>query len=246
MESAIIIFHKNALTYYKHRWIKKCLETIRDQTYQNFDIFEISYGDSKNECSIIKYFNIMTDKKLYYWNKPMKDHSYAMNFLLDKVFLKHKYKYCFNINIDDYYDLKRFEIQIKTINKLKVDLVSSNFYYIQESDDNNDKIILKKDVAYEFISLKKKSLERQLLEENIYLKRELIKNNQNLIAHPCVCYTSLFWRIMKKYPHTVPKEDIDLFKKSLIKGLQIHINRKFLLYYRIHNNQIMMNKDKHS
>ena len=95
MDSAVIIFHKNALSYYKHEWLLKCLESIEEQTYQKFDIFDLSYGsDLTTECSILKYFNKLQNKKQNYFKKPMKDHSYAINFLLYKVFSKNtKYKY---------------------------------------------------------------------------------------------------------------------------------------------------------
>jgi len=235
MESAVIIYHKNALNYCKHEWLIKCLDTIEKQTYQNFDIFEVSYGDKPDECSIVKHFNKIQNNKLFYFHKPMKDHSYAMNFLLNKVFAKNtSYKYCFNINIDDFYDLTRFERQIKIIRKLKYDITSSQMLYVDEKNKPIKKIDY---LAYNFVSPKKELLKNQIKKEQEYIKGQFLRNH-NIIAHPCVCYTRRFWKIMGPYPNIIPREDMILFKKSALNPkIKIHISKKFLLYYRIHENQ---------
>ena len=165
----------------------------------------------------------------------MKDHSYAMNFLLDKIFSKDtKYKYCFNINVDDYYDITRFERQIKIIKKLNYDLVSSNMIYINEKNEKIKKIDY---LSYNFVSPKKIPLQKQIKKEQEYIKEQFDKNH-NVIAHPCVCYTRRFWELMRPYKHVLPREDLEIFKRaSNNKNIKIHITKKCLLYYRIHNNQ---------
>jgi len=235
MESAVIIYHKNALNYCQHRWLIKCLDTIENQTYKNFDIFEVSYGNTEDECSIIKHFNKLNNHKLFYFHQPMKDHSYAMNFLLNKVFAKDTtYKYCFNINIDDFYDLSRFERQVQIIKKLNYDAVSSNMIYV---DKNNNKIKDINYLAYTFVSPKKIALQTQIQKEQEYIKNEFSKNH-NIVAHPCVCYTRRLWELAGPYENKVPVEDLLFFKKiSDDKRLKIHIMKKPLLYYRIHTNQ---------
>lgn len=229
--AAVIIFHKNALNYYNNRWLEKCLDSIENQTYQKFDIFEIAYGDNKdNEVSLLKYFNKMTNKKKYFYKKKFKDHSYAMNFLINKVF-DMQYKYCFNINIDDYYHNSRFQRQIDVINKLDYDLVSAQMYYVNEED----KIINKLDhLAFTFN--KKESLKKQIKKEQEYIKKEL-NNNHNLIAHPCVCFTKKFWEKVGPYENKVPIEDLELCKKGISLNMKMHVSKKFLLYYRIHELQ---------
>ena len=243
MESAVIIYHKNALTFYKHEWLIKCLDTIEKQTYKSFDIFEVSYGDNSNpehpEQSIVKYFNKIQKNKLFYFHKKMKDHSYAMNYLLDKVFKEHNYKYCFNINIDDYYDLTRFENQIKIIKKLNYDVVSSQMIYINEKNKEIKKI---KHLAYTFN--KTENIEEQIKKEQKFIKKEF-QRNHNIIAHPCVCYTKRFWKLVGPYPNKIPREDLILFKRASCNNkIKMHISKKFLLYYRIHNSQTTMHERK--
>jgi len=236
MESAVIIFHKNALTYCKHDWIIKCLDSIQDQTYQDFDVFEVAYGDNKDERSILKYFNKLQDKNIHFFKNPSKDHSYAMNFLLDKVFKENDYKYCFNINIDDYYHTSRFSVEIQLIKRFNYDLVSSNMYYIDEDNNVMPNINLK--LGYKFVSTKKIPIQEQLKKEQDFIVNEFNRDH-NIIAHPCVCYTKRFWNLVGPYKHVVPKEDLEIFKRAALdKRINIHITRKKLLYYRIHNNQI--------
>jgi len=244
MESAVIIYHKNALNYCQHRWLKKCLDTIEKQTYQNFDVFEVTYGDKPDEQSIVKYFNKLQDKKLFYFHEPMPDHSYAMNFLANKVFAEGtSYKYCFNINIDDFYDLTRFERQIKIIKKLKYDLVSSNMWYVDEED--NVKLHLKH-LAHRFVSTKKIPLKKQIELEQDYIKKEFLKNH-NIISHPCVCYTRRFWRKVGPYKHIVPREDMLLFREAALNpDIKMHIAQKCLIYYRIHNTQTVSEESRNN
>lgn len=233
MKSAVIIYHKNALNYYEHRWLIKCLDSIEQQTYTKYDIFEVAYGsDIKNEVSIIQYFNKLTDKKLFFFKNEMKDHSYAMNFLINKVFKTgSSYEYCFNINIDDYYNPQRFERQIGIIEKLKYDVVSSQMFYINE----NDEIINKIDkLAFTF--KKNQSITKQIIEEQKYIRKEFNKNH-NIIAHPCVCFTRNFWEKIGPYKNIVPREDLDIFKRAINSRIKTHISKSFLLYYRIHTNQ---------
>lgn len=243
MESAVIIYHKNALNYCQHRWLEKCLDTIEKQTYQDFDVFEVTYGDRPDEQSIVKYFNKMEDKKLFYFHKVMKDHSYAMNFLLNKVFANDTtYKYCFNINIDDFYDVTRFERQVQIIKKLKYDVVSSQMIYVNENDEETNRLDY---LAYSFVSPKKMKIKKQIALEQAYIKKEF-KKNHNIMAHPCVCYTRRFWKIVGPYKNIVPREDMLLFKDAALNSkIKMHITKKFLLYYRIHESQTV-SKERNS
>lgn len=122
MKLAVIIFHKNSLGY-PSGWISKCLNSIRNQTYKDFDVFELDYGNE--------------GIKLYagsiFYSLKMDDHAQAHNFLLDEVFSR-GYDGAFNVNIDDYYATDRFEKQIPYLEK-GYDVISSNFYNID--DDGN-------------------------------------------------------------------------------------------------------------
>lgn len=119
MKVAVIIFHKKIDNYPPH-WIKQCLDSIKNQTYKDFDVFEIDYGGE--------------DKQAYegsnFESKKMSTHAHAHNYLLDKVF-KLKYDCAFNVNVDDYYTRDRFEKMLPAIEK-GYDLVSSDFFRVNQ------------------------------------------------------------------------------------------------------------------
>lgn len=124
MKIAVILFHKN-VDRYPRKWIDKCIESIKLQTYPNFTVFELDYGG--------------TAKQVYHGSnfesKKLQNHAEAHNYLLDKVFAL-GYDYAFNCNVDDYYDLNRVERQLRYL-KIGYDVVSSNFLRV----DENDKIL---------------------------------------------------------------------------------------------------------
>jgi hypothetical protein len=164
-------------------------------------------------------------KPLYFWAIPMKNHAFAMNFLLDKAFTDMNYDYVFNVNVDDYYHLERFERELRTIESPSVDLVSSNFAYIQEDETQND-------ITTNVI--------------NVYnvggrnfagLSHTILQEDTNLIAHSSVCFKKSFWRKFPElcYHDELPREDIELWKRALRHKMQFKVLPDVLLYYRENN-----------
>ena len=121
LKVAVIIFHKHSYKY-NPTWIAKCLASIKNQTYKQFDVFEVDYGGEHTQLYAGSNFAS---------TNHLKDHAEAHNWLLDKVFSL-GYDCAMNVNIDDIYTLDRFEKQIAAI-KEGYDVVSSNFFHINES-----------------------------------------------------------------------------------------------------------------
>lgn len=121
MKSAVIIFHKQAYRY-PARWVTKCIQSIQNQTYNKFDVYELDYGGEHTQLYPGSSFASTTS---------IKDHAEAHNWLLDKVF-KLGYDCAFNLNIDDHYSFDRFEKQLPFIEQ-GFDVISSNFYHIDEN-----------------------------------------------------------------------------------------------------------------
>ena len=88
MKASCILYHSNIMSIYKERWIKQCIKTIKDQTYQDFDVFELNYGDDNTKLS--ELYDVGGNKHFYEKIK-MNNHAEAMNYLIDKVFLEEKY-----------------------------------------------------------------------------------------------------------------------------------------------------------
>ncbi len=122
LKAAVIIFHKNVQNYPK-KWIDECIESIKIQTYQNFDVFEVDYGGSNQQIYPGSNFE----------SREFDNHAEAHNYLLDKVFALN-YDCAFNVNVDDIYAVDRFEKQIACMEE-GCDVVSSNYYNINENGE---------------------------------------------------------------------------------------------------------------
>lgn len=122
LKIALICFHKNVLNY-PASWIVAYRNSILNQTYKDFDIFEINYGGGVDKIFDNSIFE----------NKQFNNHAEAHNYLLDKIFSL-GYDYVANSNIDDVYSIHRIERQLPYM-KNGYDVISSNFSNINEYGD---------------------------------------------------------------------------------------------------------------
>lgn len=137
MKLAVIIFHQN-VNRYPQSWIDDCIKSIQNQTFKNFQVFEIDYGGN----------NIQIYPGGNFESIILNNHAEAHNYLLDKVFLL-DFDYAFNVNIDDLYSVNRIEKQLEFAKK-GFDVISSNFYTIDEYGKvQNEFIMNDKNFEYE-------------------------------------------------------------------------------------------------
>lgn len=219
MKIAVILFHSNIRNIYKQRWIDKCVNSLVNQTYNDFTFYEMNYGG--DNYSILENITIKQDKK--FWSSKKINCAEAMNFLMDQCF-KDNCDYVFNTNLDDYYSLNRIELQLNMAIEGNFDILSSDFCYIQEEINNgsiNDNIIL-------FMDINKHGDIKHNLE-----------SSHNMIANPSVCYSKKFLADSENRHDykKVPQEDFDLWIRSIKKGYKFGIHKDVLLYYRRHENQ---------
>ena len=122
MKVGVVIYHKDIDKIYDSRWVDKCLESIKNQTFSDYQIYEINYA-ADMDCLI----------KANCYQIELSNYAEAMNFIISKAF-EDGCDYVFNVNLDDYYHPTRFEKQLEKL-KEGYDIVSSDFCYIDE--DNN-------------------------------------------------------------------------------------------------------------
>lgn len=216
MRVGVVFFHKNITSIYKDRWVKKSVESMLNQTHSDFFIYEVNYGNE--EHSVVSEFDV-ENKKFY--KKDFNNHAEAMNFIITKAF-EDGCNYVFNTNLDDYYDKTRIEKQLVFLNK-GFDIVSSDFCYIRDIGDIDEV----------FLHMK--------IKEHGDIKNNLLKNH-NVIAHPCVAMSSFFWSNNRYDITKPPREDLDLWKRSIESGTKFYIHDEELLFYRIHGNQLSTKK----
>lgn len=124
MKVALISYHKNVFTLYNPKWIQKHVETVINQSYKDFDIYELDYGGNGNR--IFPYSK--------YRSNIFPTFVDAMNYLLDKLFNEEEYDVVGNLNCDDYYDLERLEKQLAWV-RSGYNIVTSNYTLIKNGDE---------------------------------------------------------------------------------------------------------------
>lgn len=104
--------------YNVEKYIKKCLDSIDKQTYQNFEVIIVDDGSLDNSTRIIKSF--LKNKKNYkYYNKQNGGLSDARNYGLKYV----TGDYLLFIDSDDYISKDLLEILNEEINKSNPDII---------------------------------------------------------------------------------------------------------------------------
>jgi len=232
-KSAVIFFHKNILKLYKKHWIDKCVNSILNQSHQDFDIFEINYGNEDFSVLENKYSE---NHKHFFYKENFPTHVEAMVFLLNKCFVEMDYEYVFNTNLDDYYHPQRIEKQIECCNKGYV-FNSTLWNYFKEEVD------FEEEQGLQF------SFERLHLEGNKYatlesVRKRLVENNHNVINHSGVCFTRKFWEGFDengnklRYRNDKPYEDLTFWTRAIKNDYLLTVINENLINYRLHENQI--------
>lgn len=239
-KSAVIFFHKNILKLYKKHWIDKCVDSILNQNYQEFDIFEINYG---NEDFSVLENKILRNKNHFFYKENFPTHVEAMVYLLNKCFVELDYEYVFNTNLDDYYKPQRFEKQIECGEKGYV-LSSSLWNYFRE------------DIDFEEINFKEFNFENLKIKGEKYATFKSVKNrlnNQhNVINHSGVCFSRKFWEGYDihgnklRYRNDKPFEDLTLWMRAINNDYLLTVINENLITYRLHENQIGNNSNNNS
>ena len=131
MKIGVVFFHKNILNIYKKRWILESANSILNQTFKDFSIYEINYGEDDFSLSSLVDFK---DFKHIFYNTNLINYSEAQNFILKKT-IEDGCDYVFNTNLDDISYLNRFETQINYAINNKVDILSSDMEYVKEDKE---------------------------------------------------------------------------------------------------------------
>lgn len=208
MKVATILYHKNILSIYREEWIKQCIESIKNQTFTDFIVYEVNYGD--DDLNLGEKYGFKQTHHFY--KEKLNNHAEAMNFLFDKC-LADNVDVVVNNNMDDFSDVNRFEIQLSKI-KEGYDIVSSNFQYISEDGILGNKMNM--------------SVYDPIIEFN---------NEHNIICHPSVCYSRKFIENNRYDGDEIPAEDFKLWKRT-IDNYKFYICSEYLINYRFHKNQI--------
>lgn len=204
--------------YNVEKYLRKCIETIINQTYNNIEIILVNDGSTDNSLKICDEYKVK-DARISIINKKNGGLSDARNTGLKSA----KGKYICFIDADDYINEKYIEELYKLIIENNAQIAVCNF----EKVDENEKCIFKNDITTNQFS-GKEALE--------YLNGD----NFSVVAWDKLYDINLFKNI--KYPVGKIHEDEFTTYKLYYIAEKIAITSKVLYYYRQVETSIMNRK----
>ena len=117
--------------YNSAKYLEKCLNSVINQTYGDFELIVVNDGSTDSSQQIIDEFTTKDDRIKSF---IIKNHgqSYARNYALKYV----TGNFITFIDSDDYYSKDFLKIMIKNITKYRADVVVCNFYKVNNGNKN--------------------------------------------------------------------------------------------------------------
>ena len=207
--------------YNVKQYLEKCIDSILNQTYNNFELILVDDGSKDGSEKICDRY-LKKDKRVSVIHKKNGGLSSARNVAIEAS----KGKYITFIDSDDYVSNIFIETLYKTATKTKADLVISGLKNYYEDD-----IVIEDDISKnncEVIS-KEETYERMFLQKGI-----------DVNATAKLYLTSLFDEI--RYPEGKLYEDIQIIDKIIEKTKKIAVISYRGYYYLQRRNSIMYGK----
>lgn len=193
---AVISYHKNLPTFCSLVWVAEYKRSILDQTYKDFDLWEVDYGANNERIFENSIFE----------SKEFPTFVHCMNYMLDKIFAL-GYDFIFNTNSDDLYATNRIEKQLPFL-EIGFDLVSSNFALVRDGitfhyhnfNTNTIRRELERGenpICHPVVAYSKRFWEQnrydpdQIPTEDLELWRRAIKNSKFIILPDILLYQNL-------------------------------------------------------
>ncbi len=195
--------------YNAEKYLKKCLDSLINQTKKELEFILVNDGSTDNSEKII---NSYEDQRIKYFKNKNQGIGKTRNFGIEKA----SGKYLMFLDSDDFLDLKACELLFKKIEKDKLDIVICDFYKVYENQ-KEEKI---SQGDFENTNLRENP---KILTENLspwakIYRKELITNN-NI-----------------KFVENLKYEDAPFVLVALDKAKGIGKLNKYLFYYVIHGN----------
>ena len=207
------------VNYNKEKYLKKCLDSIMNQTYKKFNVIIVDDGSTDNSRNIIETYRKY--KNVYIYFKDNTGVADSRNFAIEKV----KTKYFTFVDSDDYIDKKLLET---CDNYDNYEILAFNNYLCS----HNNKV--KKDFPKGEITDKSKEL---------IIKTFIDHNCLFLVPWGYIYKTDFFRKNKLKYKKGYVHEDVYLTTMALLKSKKTISIDFYGYYYALTSNSIMRNKD---
>lgn len=203
--------------YNGERYIEKCLDSIKNQTFKDYEVLIINDGSKDNTKKLIeKYLN---DKRFKLFNRTNHGIGASRNFGLDESSGEY---ICF-IDSDDYVDKKYLEKLYNKILKENLDIVVCNYIELNEESNIEKKV-------------KIKAFDNTTIDKNPELLLSINKSPWNKIYRKSILENI-------KFPTDLKYEDTEFLCKALYNSKNGYVD-EYLNYYVIHTNSETTTMDK--
>ena len=204
--------------YNAEKYLKKCIDSLVNQTKKEIEIILINDGSTDNTENIIKEYK---DKRIKYFKNENQGIGKTRNFGIKKA----KGNYIMFVDSDDYVELNACEELYKKAEKEKSDLVICDYYKVY-NNGKKEEVTIK-----DFKPTTLKKYPELLLNVNLAPWNKLYK--KSLIDYNNICFVENL-----KY------EDAPFVAEVLDKAKKITKLNKYLNYYVIHGNSETTVRDK--
>ncbi len=203
--------------YNEEKNLKKCIESLINQTYKNLEIILINDGSTDNSKKVIDSYK---DKRIVAIHKK----NTGIGDTRNTGIAKSTGDYIMFVDSDDYIELNYVEVLLKSLNENKADLAISNYYL--DTPSKTYEIDLK--------NLKTTSIKEDedllckinLSPWNKLYKKDLLTNNNN------------------KFPYKVKYEDVPFVVEAVIKASKISFVPNYLYHYVIKKSGETITRDE--
>ena len=203
--------------YNGEKYIEKCLDSIKNQTFKDYEVLIINDGSKDNTKNLIeKYLN---DKRFKLFNRTNHGIGASRNFGLDESSGEY---ICF-IDSDDYVDKKYLEKLYNKILKENLDIVVCNYIELNEELNIEKKV-------------KIKAFDNTTIDKNPELLLSINKSPWNKIYRKSILENI-------KFPTDLKYEDTEFLCKALYNSKIGYVD-EYLNYYVIHTNSETTTMDK--
>tara|TARA_B100001250_G_scaffold412636_1_gene444411 strand:- start:2585 stop:3442 length:858 start_codon:yes stop_codon:yes gene_type:complete len=179
-------------------FIKKCLKSILNQSYSNYEIILFDNNSKDNSIKLARNFK---SKKIKIFKSKRKLKLYDAR---NKAIAKSNGKYLAFLDVDDAWHPKKIEKQVQKINFEKSDICYTNYWLI----NGGKKIFSKnklpsKNMTYEILDNYPICISTVLLKKKIFLKMKKFDKKYEIIGD-----FDFIYKVSKKYKFSVLQEPL--------------------------------------
>ena len=199
------------------KYLQQSLESIKNQIYQNWELFVIDDGSKINCKSLVDKFKIDVKQEVKFIRK---NKSVGIQKIANEVLKKSKGKYIIRLDADDWLSETSLVSLVEKIEKnKKLNIVTSNYFIVDE---------LGKIIGY----------------DNVYDKEKKIDKDMSPPHGACTLFKIKDLKKIGGYSTNIKAQDGWEIWFKLDKGLNSDFIDAPLFYYRKHNNSLSTNRNK--